>query len=219
MPTLRCCCSVISHESKVIVAGGIKRRNPLTVATTVEVLHINETNTYWSVVQNLPIATFSSVPLIIDKRLYIAAGYDEKSMSNHKVLTASLPDLLQNMQSNKRGQAWSSLPNMPYCSCSINHYHGNLITFSGEYLVQHTKGAWESVPYIHVYNPDTKSWDRVEEVVPHNFLLGMSAYLSENKILFIGGLTGSYEPFNLHNMVTTCWILTIIPKHPSIIPY
>ena len=71
--------------------------------------------------------------------------------------------------------------------------------------------VWESVPYIHIYNPDAKSWDRVDEVVPHNYYFGMSVWLSESKILFIGGLKGSYDSAIKENLVKTCWIVVVTP--------
>jgi len=222
MPTSRYRCSSISYGSKVIVAGGITHHGTLT--TAVEVLHINDTSpydSYWVVAENIPFAfaTFGSIPLIIDKRLYIAAGYEANLFGTHKVVTASLPDLLQSSSDNiHSGQIWSRLPNLPYCSRSINHYRGHLVTFSGDYLDEPYK-EWESVSLIHMYNPDTKSWDRVGEVVPHDYYFGMSVHLSENKILFVGGLIGSHDPNIDYDMLTTCWTLTITPKHPSIIPY
>ena len=222
MPTPRYRCSSISHGSKIIVAGGIKWSNPLSLTAAVEVLHIsdNPCDSYWSVLQYLPVETFGSVPMIINKRLYLAAGYNEYFVSMHIVLTAFLPDLLEALNDERHlNQVWNRLPNLPYCSRSINHYQSHLVTFSGDYLIELMNEVWESVPYIHIYNPDAKSWDRVDEVVPHNYYFGMSVWLSESKILFIGGLKGSYDSAIKENLVKTCWILVITPKHPSIIPY
>lgn len=220
MPTSRCRCCIISYEVKVIVAGGITCYNPRTLTTAVEILcinNINPHNSYWITVQHLPFATYGSVPLMVGERLYLAAGYDGSAVATCKVVTASLPDLLQSGSNHSHtSQVWDRLSNVPYCSRSINQYQGHLATFSGDYFV----GLWESVPLIHVYNPETDSWDHLDEVVPHDYYFGMSIHLSENKILFVGGLSGSsHNPNNLNDLLTTCWILTITPKHPSIIPY
>ena len=221
MPTPRYRCAAISYKSNIIVIGGIKQHISHMLTTAVEVLHVNNTNphdSYWSVIQHpLPITTYGSIPLIIDDTLYIAAGYNENSVGVQVVSAAYLPHLLQN--NNSTPPVWSRLPNVPYCSRSINCCQGYLITFSGDHLVQHMKGAWESVPYIHVYNPDTKWWDRVDEVAPHDYYFGMSVHLTDNKILFIGGLTGTHNPNNVFDIVSNCWILATTTEHPSIIPY
>ena len=81
---------------------------------------------------------------------------------------------------------------MPYSSCSISRYQGRLITFSGGHKVEQPdqdKPVWESVPLIHIYNPDTRTWDCVGEI-PYGYLLGKSIHIKENNIFFMGGLTG-----------------------------
>ena len=113
MPTPRYRCSSISHGSKVIVAGGIKWSNLLSLTAAVEVLHIsdNPCDSYWSVLQYLPVETFGSVPMITNKRLYLAAGYNEYFVSMHIVLTAFLPDLLEAMNDERHlNQVWNRLP-------------------------------------------------------------------------------------------------------------
>ena len=166
---------------------------------------------------------FEAIPLIIDERLYIAGGHGEDGRSKCKIVTASLPALLQSSNNNNTdiNQVWSKLPDIPYSSPSINHHQGYLIAFSGDHLIEQTDkdhSVWESVSDIHLYNPDNKVWDCVGEV-PYNFTSGMSTQLSSNKILFIGGLTGMHVTNSVADLVTTCWMLTITPKHPSIVPY
>ena len=103
---------------------------------------------------------------------------------------------------------------MPYSSISINHYQGHLITFTGAYKVEQPdedKPVCKTIPLIHVYNPDTKTWDCVGGI-PHGYYLGMSIHIRENKILFIGGLTGTHEPTIDDDMMTTCSILTLTPQ-------
>ena len=136
MPTARCRFSSISHGLSVIVAGGVTCLDSYTITRSVEVLHINGNNfhdSYWSVVEQLPHVVHDAVPLIVNDKLYIAQGYDRlPGSSTCNVVTASLPELLQSSNNNTNSsQVWSKLPDMPYSACSINHYQGHLITFTG----------------------------------------------------------------------------------------
>ena len=219
IPTARCYCSSISHGSTVIVAGGVTCRDPWTMTRAVEVLHIKEhtwlTKSHWSVVEQLPHVVHSAIPLIVNDNLYIAVGSDKKTgASNCNIVTASLPELLQS--SNKKtssGQVWNKLADMPYPSLSINHYQGRLITFSGGHRIEQPdidKPAFQSVPLIHTYNPYTNTWDCVGEI-PYEYLLGRSVHIRDNKILFIGGLTGTCHVENNDDIITTCSMLTLSP--------
>ena len=164
-------------------------------------------------VEQLPFATRQAVPLIVNDNLYIVHGYDEDHQSTSNAVTASLPQLLQSSDNNtSSGQVWNKLPDMPYSSLSINHYQGHLITFSGDHMVGQPgedEPVWKLVPLIHIYNPDSKSWDCVGEN-PHGYYFGNSVHLTENKILF-GGLTGRYDQNNDDDIVTTCMLLTLTP--------
>ena len=220
MPTARFHCSSISHGSTVIVAGGVTCRDPWTMTRAVEVLHIKEhnlfTKSHWSVVEQLPLVVWDAIPLIVDNKLYITVGYNEKcGASICNVVTASLPELLQSSNNNtSRDQVWSKLPDMPYSSPSINHYQGRLITFAGGHKVEQPdkdKPVFQSVTLIHIYNPDTRTWDCVGEI-PHGYLLGRSVHIRENKFLFIGGLTGTHDLTKNDDMITTCSILTLSPR-------
>ena len=220
MPTGRCICSSISHGSTVIVAGGIICFDPVAMTRAVEVLHIKHTwltKSYWSVVEQLPHVVCAAIPLVVNDNLYIAVGSDKKTgASTCNVLTASLPELLQS--SNKRtssGQVWNKLPDMPYPSFSFNHYQGHLITFSGGHRIEQPdidKPAYQSVPLIHIYNPYINTWDCVGEI-PYEYLLGKSVHIreSDNKILFIGGLTGTCYTANNDDIMITCSMLTLSP--------
>ena len=216
MPTARDHSSSISYELTVIVAGGVTCRDPVTITRAVEVLHINDNNlcdSYWSVVEQLPFVVWNAIPLIVNDKLYIAVGYDtDPGSSTCNVVTASLPELLQSSNNNTSSdQVWSKLPDMPYSSYSINHYQGHLITFTGGRMVERPeedKPVYELVPLIHIYNPDTKTWDCVGDI-PHGYYLGRPIHIRENKILFIGGLTGTHNTGEDDDIMTTCSILTI----------
>ena len=220
MPTARCYCSSISHGSTVIVAGGVTCWDPWTITRAVEVLHIKEhslfTKSHWSVVEQLPHVVEKAIPLIVDDKLYIAVGYNEQcGTSTCNVVTASLPELLQSSNKNtSSSQVWNKLPDMPYSSFSINHYQGRLITFGGGHKVEQPdedKLGTQSVPLIHIYNPNIRTWDCVVEI-PHGYLLCRSVHIRENKFLFIGGLSGTYNPGKDDDMITTCSILTLSPR-------
>ena len=219
MPTARCDSSSISHGLTVIVAGGVTCWDPLTMTRAVEVLHINDNNlhdSYWSVVEQLPLAVYDAIPLIVNDKLHIAVGYDSLlGNGTCNVVTASLPELLQSSNNNtSSSQVWSKLPDMPYTSRAINHYQGHLITFTEGRLVERPdedKPVLELVPLIHIYNPDTKTWDCVGDI-PHGYYLGMSVHIRENKILFIGGLTITYDTGEIDNAMTSCLILALTPQ-------
>ena len=217
MPTARSYCSSISHGSIVIVAGGITCRDPWTMTRAVEVLHIKEdgwfTKSYWSVVEQLPLVVCNAIPLIINDRLYITVGCCDKNADNTcNVITASLPELLRGSnKSTSSSQVWYKLPDMPYTSFSVNKYQNQLVTFSGCYKMERSdeeKPLWKSVSLIHVYNHSTCTWDCVGEV-PYDYFLGRSVHVSNNKILFIGGLAGTYCTGKDDDIVTTCIMLTM----------
>ena len=103
---------------------------------------------------------------------------------------------------------------MPYSSDSINYYQGRLIIFTGDHKVEQpgqSKPTWVLISQICLYNPGTKSWDYVGEV-PYNYLMGRSAHIADNKILFISGLTGTHTPGKSDDMLTSCSVLTLMPK-------
>ena len=216
MPTARCRSSCVSHGSTVIVAGGVKCWNPFSMTRAVEVLHIKEgTQSYWGVVEQLPFFVYSAIPLVIDDILYISQGGDaDNGPSTCNVITVSIPKLLQSSNKNtKSDPVWNKVPDMCYSSYTINHYQGRLITFGGGHKVElpdKDKPIWQSVPFIHIYNPDTRTWDCVGEI-PSEHLLGLSVHIKQNKILFIGGLTGEHDIGK--DQVIRCYsILTLLPS-------
>ena len=213
MPTARCDCSGISYGSSVIVAGGDTSGDPYTLTSSVEVLNIKEGGlffrSYWSVVKQLPYEIATPVALIINDKLYIAAGDDETL--SHGIATASLPQLLQSSNNTNSGRVWNKLPDLPYHSISINYYQGHLIVFNGLSLVLHPgeeKPAYQLVPLIHMYNPNTRCWDCVGSI-DHPYNLGRSVYIKENKILFVGGSIGTHDLIKKDSMVKSCITLTI----------
>jgi len=216
MSTARCDCSGISHGSSVIVAGGITSYGPFTLTSLVEVLCVKEegwfSRSYWSIVKQLPHGIHGSVPLIIDDNLYIAGGSDIVEVTRTRnIVTASLPQLLQSSNKTSSGQVWNKLPDIPYISQSINHYQGHLIAFNGispvEYLGE-DKPVGQLVPLVHLYNSNTRCWDCVDSIdYPYN--LGRSVQIRENKILFVGGSTGTHHVNKEGNIVATCLTLTI----------
>ena len=213
MPTARFKSSCASHGSSVIVAGGVTCWDPWTLTEVVEVLHIKEhtslfSKSQWSIVQQLPYVVFQAVPLIIDDKLYIVSGYDNDGDSTCNIVTASLPELLQSSDK-KTGNVWHKLPDMPYTSWAIIHYQGRLIILNGDHLVEQSgvnKSVWKFAQQSYLYNPNTKSWDYVGDDL-HDYKLGRSVCIGENKIFFIGGMTGTFKG-GKDDLVKTCSILT-----------
>ena len=221
MPTPRQNSSSISHGSAVIVAGGVTRSYPVTLTGVVEVLHITKHSSWdskscsgqWSMVEQLPHATCGAMPLIVDDHLYIAGGYDDDRESTCNIVTASLPELLQSgIKRTTSGKVWHKLPDMPYSSRSITHYQGRLIIFNGDRKVAPSReNKWELVKQSYLYNPSTNSWDYAGNDL-HNYKLGRAVHLEENKIIFMGGLTGTFNTGKENDLVKTCSMLTFIPK-------
>ena len=217
MPTARCRCSSISHGSKVIVVGGVTCLESITKTGAVEVLHFGSrfSKSYWSVVEQLPYVVHEALPLIVDDKLYIAEGFDNNGQSTCNIVTASLPEIVwDSVRKTRNGEVWKRLPDMPYSPWSITHYQGHLIIFNGDCKVTQVKehkSAWELVQRSYLYNPNTKSWDYVGNDF-HDHKLGKAVHLGENKIFFVGGLTGTFTAGVNDDMVQTCSILTITPK-------
>ena len=210
MPTARHSSSCASYESAVIIAGGVSRLNPQTMTRAVEVLQFTDTGSQWSVVDQLPHVTHEAVSLTVKDNLYIAGGYDDGGPSTCSIVSASLPQLLQSNNNTSSGQVWNKLPDMPYCSFAINHYQGHLITFTGDHRVEqpdNDESILQLVPSIYLYNPDTKSWDHVDDT-PHGYYLGKSVHINEDKILFVGGLSGEHD-ISDDDVMTTCTMLNI----------
>ena len=221
MPTPRCNSSSISYGSTVIVAGGMTCLYPRTLTGAVEILHIKQHNSlfsksHWTSVEPLPHVIDDVVPLMIEDNLYIAVGSYDDGESTCDIVSAFLPELLESSNKKaKSGKVWNKLPDMPCSSWSINHYQGCLIIFTGDYKIEQegqSSSIWELIPLIHVYNPDTKSWDHVGDV-PYHHLMGRSVHIKENKLLFIGGLTGTHIIGKADDMLTICSTLTLTPKY------
>ena len=210
MPTARYDCCSISHGSAVIVVGGVICPNPYTLTGAVEVLHFGSwfSKPYWSEVKQLPYVVHEALPFIIDDNLYIAEGFDDNGESTCNIVTASLPELLQSKA--RSGEIWNRLPDMPYSPWSITHYQGHLIIFNGDRKIEQSRN-WELVQMSYLYNPNTKSWDCVGDDF-HDYKLGKAVHLGENKIFFVGGLTGTFSAARNDDMVKTCSMLTITPK-------
>ena len=220
MLTARCRSSIISYGSAVIVAGGVTCSSPWILTGVVEVLHISEHSSWfsksysghWSVVEQLPHATNEAIPLILGDNLYIAEGYDNDG-STCNIVTASLPELLQSgAKRTTSGKVWHKLPDMPYSPWSITQYQGHLIIFNGDRKVGPSReNKWELIKQSYLYNPCTNSWDCVGNDF-HNYKLGRSVHLEENKMIFIGGITGTFDAGKENDLVETCSMLTFTLK-------
>ena len=216
MPTARCSSSCISYGSSVIVAGGLTNWDPRIITKSVEVLHITNSDSHWSIVEQLPHVTFEAVPLIVNDNVYIAIGIDDNNLSTRNVVTASIPQLLQSGNSNtSSSQVWKKLPDLPYYTTSINYYQNHLFFFTGEQPIEQLnkdKPGWRFVPLIHMYNIHTNTWDCIGDI-QHGYCFGPSIHVKENEILFIGGMIahGEHCASDTDDIIPTCMMLTISP--------
>ena len=208
MPTPRCSVTSICYHSIVVVAGGITHWDPWTLTRVVEVLHINDdslSDSYWSTVEQLPHAIYGAIPILCDDNLYISSVVDYVNPQDKNtlvLLTASVSKLLEgnNYDKSADDSLWNKLPDVPYSSYSIICYQARLITFTGFCLAEPAAKVLKMIPKIHIYNPDTLSWDCVGYTTC-GYVLGMSIHIGDNSILFMGGITGSYNVYNSYNWV------------------
>ena len=221
MPTARCSVTAICYGSAVIAAGGITSWKPWVLTRVVEVLQIDDSslsNSYWSTVAQLPHFIYGAIPLLCNDILYISSVVDHVNPQDGNtfiLLTASIPELLKGSDSsNSDYSVWNKLPDVPYSSYSIICYQGHLIAFTGFYLLEQPVRLLKLAPQIHIYNPDTKSWDCVG-CTSFGYVLGMSVYIGENRILFIGGLTGSYNVYDDFNWMHANLQLELTPTSCS----
>ena len=216
MPTARFNSSSISHDIKVIVAGGVTCCDPWTVTSMVEILLIVNKDSHrglWVKVEQLPYVVYGAVPLIMDDNLYIAGGFDIHRHGMCKIVMASLSELQKSDTSII--QAWSRLPDIPYFSLSINHYQGHLIVFTGVSLGEELSQD-KPMHQFHLYNPDTKSWDYIA-TASEGYIWGRSVHIEDDEIFVVGGTTGTIYRGNDNNLVKTCLKLSFVRKGRSIL--
>ena len=235
MPTARCSVTAICYCSAIIVAGGITRFSPWNVTRVVEVLHINDSSlcdSYWSTVEQLPHGIYAAIPLLCDHTLYISSFIDCEYLhyNTFTLLAVSVPKLLNSNSNNNSSNntLWNKLPDPPYFSYSMICFQSHLITFTGFYLVEgqhkyvHMPISEKLAPMIHIFNPDTMSWDCVGHV-SCEYALGRSVYIGKDSILFMGGLTGVLNHCNsyswIHSNLQLELTRVVHRTHPSIIPY
>ena len=216
MPTARFSFSSISHESRVIVAGGVTCYSPWIITRAVEILIIKEGwlpvfRSYWTTVEQLPHAVYDTVPLIVNDSLYIAGGFDKLHHSTCSIVTASLPDLQKSSNNNTNSsQVWNKLPDIPYSSYSISHYQGRLIAFTEVSPAEQSDGG-KQMQKIYLYNPDAESWDyinhdQLQSIQGHNW--GRSILINDHVIFIVGGTTGTTRKGQDDHLVKTCCMLS-----------
>ena len=222
MPTPRCSVTGICYRSTVIVAGGITCWRPWTLTRAVEVLHINDnslSDSHWSTVEQLPHLMYGATPLLCNDNLYISSILDYVDLQDNNTFTVvavSVSKLLKSKNTNTvSSNLWNKLPDVPYSSYAIICYQGRLITFTGLHLVEQlqptkNKPVPQLSPQIHIYNPDTISWDCVG-CASCGYVLGRSVYVGENRILFIGGMNGTCNEYDDDNWIHATLQLELTP--------
>ena len=217
MPTARCSVTGICYRSAVIAAGGITSWRPWALTRVVEVLHIDDSslsNSYWSTVEQLPHFIYGAIPLLCNDILYIPSVVDYVNPQDGNtsiLLTASISKLLKGDDTSNSGYSvWNKLSDVPYSSYSIICYQGRLIAFTGFYLAEQPVRLLKLASQIHIYNPETMTWDCVG-CASCGYVLGMSVCIGENRILFIGGLTGTYNVYDSFNWMHANLQLELAP--------
>ena len=231
MPTSRFSITGVCYHSTVIAAGGVTQWRPWTLTRVVEVLHIDDrsiSDLQWSTVEQLPHLIYGAIPLLCNDDLYISSIFDYSNLQDNNTLTiftVSVPELLKSKKTdNVTSSVWKKMPDVPYSSYSLNCYQGRLVTFTGFHLVEEPIGnvpVLKLAPMIYMYNPNTLSWDCIG-YVSCGYLLGRSVCIGDNKILFMGGMTGTYEEYSgfdwVHKNLQLQLTKVVHRKRPSIIP-
>ena len=232
MPTSRFSITGVCYHSTVIAAGGVTQWDPWTLTRVVEVLHIDDrslSDLQWSTVEQLPYFIYGAIPLLCNDDLYISSFFDYSNLQDNNTLTiftVSVPQLLKSTQTDTvTNSVWKKMPDVPYSSYSLICYQGRLITFTGFHLVEEPirhMPILKLAPMIYMYNPNTLSWDCIG-LVPCQYLLGRAVYIGDNKILFMGGMTGKYEEYSgfdwVHENLQLQLTKVVHRKRPSIITF
>ena len=196
----------------MIVAGGLTHWNPWTLTKVVEVLHINDSSpsdSQWSMVEQLPHLMYGARPLLCDDILFISSYFDYVDLQDKNTLTVvsvSVPKLLKSKHtSNATSSLWHKLPDPPFSSYSMVCFRDHLIAFTGIHLVEGShmsKHLIKLAPEIYIYNSYTLTWDCVGSV-SFGCALKNSVCIRDTTILFMGGLTGTYNEYDSDNWVHT----------------
>ena len=183
MPTARRYPGVLSLQSALIVAGGVR----LLFISAVEVFRLDTSQWY----RTDPLLTaYRNMSLVaIGNTCYALGGYNGSYLN--QALYASVGDLLRNAvpanQTTHSGSsdtqsAWKTLPNTPAYGPAAAVLAGKLLAIGGK---ETSKGGADKKE-VYMYSPSTNSWIYINDLpAPRSFTA--VAVLSSARVLVIGG--------------------------------
>ena len=194
MPTARWAPCVLSHQSALVVAGGVIAHTEC--KNSVEIFKPDTSQ--WYSTDPLPTPYRDMSLVAIDDTCYSLGGFSFPSCLN-QAHYASVDDLLDNAvpanQATHSGSsdtqsAWKTLklPDTPTYRPAAAVLAGHLLAVGGDETS--TEGA--AMKEVYTYSPSTNSWIYISDL-PAPRSRPVVAVLSPSEILVIGGLCGCYK--------------------------
>ena len=186
MPTARYDPGVLSHQSALVVAGGV----PYTDA--VEIFKADTSQ--WYTTDPLPTACCDISLVAIGNTCYALGGYKHPSPLN-QALYASVDDLLLNVPANLTAHsgssdtqsAWKTLPDAPTYEPTAAVLAGRVLAVGGTETEDDDEDEGRpAVKAVYTYSPSTNSWIYISDL-PAPRCYAAVAVLSPSEILVIGG--------------------------------
>ena len=200
MPTARRYPGVLSLQSALIVAGGVR----LLFISAVEVFRLDTSQWY----RTDPLLTaYRNMSLVaIGNTCYALGGYNGSHLN--QALYASVDDLLRNAvpanQTTHSGSsdtqsAWKTLPNTPAYGPAAAVLAGKLLAIGGKEV---SKGGADKKE-VYMYSPSTNSWIYISDLpAPRSFTA--VAVLSSARVLVIGGWNEREGVNTVYQCTLTC---------------
>ena len=186
MPTARWSPGVSSHQSALVVAGGVRDSHVRTDAVEI----FKPDTSQWYRTNPLPMTCCLLSLVAIGNTCYALGGAKSDSHFN-QALYASVDDLLGNANQTTHSRRsdtqspWKILPNTPTYRPAAAVLAGNLFAIGGN----ETFGGGAAKKEVYMYSPSTNSWIYVGDL-PAPRAYTAAAVLSSTEVLVIGGWDG-----------------------------
>jgi N-acetylneuraminic acid mutarotase len=178
MPTARSFPTVVSHQSYVIVAGGIVG-GEYVHAVEIFVMAYEQ----WVICERIPVPCYNMSAVVIQDKCYLLGGFNNNGTLNH-VFCVAISDIVNSGLSHTRSisSVWKRFPETPACGPMATVIAGSLFILGGDETCTQTA----TQERIHVYSPSSNSWVYVNDLPAPRIDATVTA-LSSTEILVIGG--------------------------------
>ena len=201
IPTARLFPGVLSLQSALVVAGGIR----VSHISAVEVFRPDTSQ--WCKTDSLPVGC-CLIPLVaIGNTCYVLGGYNGSRLN--QALYASVGDLLRNAVpanqtthsgSSNTQSAWKTLPNTPTYKPAAAVLAGKLLAIGGNETSE--RGSAPN-KVVYMYSPSTNSWIYISDLPAPRSGTAV-AVLSSTRVLVIGGLNERGVVNTVYQGTLTC---------------